>query len=78
MKPFRIQVPQSDIDDLAARLAVTRWPDEPSDSGADYGLPLAVAKRLTGQWRTTYDWRVHEARLNAFPQFTTVIDGQQI
>jgi pimeloyl-ACP methyl ester carboxylesterase len=76
--PFRIDVPQADIDDLAARLAATRWPDEVSGAGTDYGMPLDVVRRLAEHWRTGYDWRAHEARLNEFPQYTTTIDGQNI
>src|SRR5580658_2771376 len=76
--PFRIDVSQADLDDLAARLAATRWPDEVSGAGTDYGMPLTVVRRLAEHWRTGYDWRAHEARLNEFPQYTTTIDGQNI
>jgi pimeloyl-ACP methyl ester carboxylesterase len=76
--PFRIDVPQADLDDLTARLAATRWPDEVSGAGTDYGMPLTVVRRLAEHWRTGYDWRAHEARLNEFPQYTTTIDGQNI
>ena len=78
IKPFRIDIPQSDLDDLAARLAATRWPDELTGAGTDYGMPLDVMQRLAEQWRTGYDWRAHEARLNQIPQYTTTIDGQNI
>jgi epoxide hydrolase len=78
IKPFRIDVPQADLDDLAARLAGTRWPDEVTGGGTDYGMPVAVVTRLADRWRTGYDWRAHEARLNEIPQFTTTIDGQNI
>src|SRR5512142_569805 len=78
IKPFRIDIAQSDLDDLAARLAAVRWPGEVTGAGTDYGMPLSVMKRLVERWRTGYDWRVHEARLNEIPQFTTTIDGQNI
>jgi pimeloyl-ACP methyl ester carboxylesterase len=78
IKPFRIDVPQADLDDLAARLARIRWPDEVTGAGTDHGMPLAIVKRLAQRWRTGYDWRAHEARLNEIPQFTTTIDGQNI
>src|SRR3984885_16023442 len=64
--------------DLAARLAATRWPDELTGAGTDYGMPLGVVQRLAERWRTGYDWRAHEARLNQIPQYTTTIDGQNI
>ncbi len=78
IKPFRIDIPQSDLEDLAARLAATRWPDEVSGAGTDYGMPLGVVKRLAERWRAGYDWREHEARLNEIPQYITTIDGQDI
>jgi len=78
IKPFRIDVPQSELDDLAARLAAARWPGEVAGAGTDYGMPLGVVKRLAESWRTGYDWRAHEAKLNEIPQYTTTIDGQNI
>jgi epoxide hydrolase len=78
IQPFRIDIPQADLDDLQARLARARWPDQLPGVGWDYGIPLEYVKELAEYWRTTYDWRVHEKRLNAFPQFTTTIDGQNI
>jgi pimeloyl-ACP methyl ester carboxylesterase len=76
--PFRIAIPQAQIDDLRQRLAHTRWPDEMPDAGWDYGVPLAYLRELAEYWRTDYDWRAWEDRLNRYPQFITVIDGQPI
>jgi microsomal epoxide hydrolase len=78
IRPFRIDIPQADLDDLRARLARTRWPDQLPGAGWDYGIPLEYVKELAEYWRTSYDWRAHEKRLNAFAQFTTTIDGQNI
>ncbi|MDF5758880.1 epoxide hydrolase family protein [Spongiactinospora sp. TRM90649] len=78
MNPFRIDVPQADLDDLRERLARTRWPDELPGTGWSYGVPSGYARELADYWRTAYDWRAHEAALNEFPQFTTEIDGQNI
>ncbi|MFI6707903.1 epoxide hydrolase family protein [Nonomuraea sp. NPDC050478] len=78
IRPFRIDVPQADLDDLRERLARTRWPDELDDAGWSYGVPVPYARALAEYWRTGYDWRAHEAALNAFPQFTTEIDGQNV
>ena len=78
IRPFRIEIPQADVDDLRERLARTRWPDQIPGAGRDYGIPLEYVRELAEYWRTGYDWRVHEARLNAFDQFTTTIDGQRI
>ncbi|HEX6796192.1 MAG TPA: epoxide hydrolase [Ktedonobacterales bacterium] len=76
--PFRINVPQADLDDLHARLAHTRWPGELPGVGWTRGVPLEYLKELAEYWRTGYDWRAWEAKLNAIPQFTTEIDGQTI
>ncbi len=76
--PFRIEIPQAELDDLNDRLAATRWPDELPGVGWSYGVPSGYAKKLAEYWRTGFDWRAAEARLNAFPQFTTEIDGQNV
>jgi len=78
IRPFRIDVPQTDVDDLRDRVARTRWPDELPGMGWSRGVPLGYLKELAEYWRTTYDWRAHEAKLNELPQFTTTIDGQRI
>src|SRR5919108_1127720 len=78
IRPFRIEIPQADLDDLRNRLARTRWPDELPGVGWSYGVPLSYVKQLAEYWRNGYDWRAWEARLNAYPQFTTEIDGQTI
>ncbi|HEU4897402.1 MAG TPA: epoxide hydrolase [Actinomycetota bacterium] len=78
IRPFRLDVPQADLDDLRERLARTRWPGELPGAGWEAGVPLGYLKDLVAYWHTSYDWRAHEARLNEFPQFTTVIDGQNV
>ena len=74
IKPFRIKILQSDIDDLNRRLAATRWPDDLPG----YGMRVGQARELAEYWRTGFDWRKEEARLNELPQFTITIDGQNI
>ncbi len=78
IRPFRIDIPQADLDDLRERLARTRWPAELPGAGWEAGVPLGYLKDLAAYWRTGYDWRAHEAQLNEFPQFTTVIDDQDV
>jgi pimeloyl-ACP methyl ester carboxylesterase len=78
IKPFRIDVPQADLDDLHDRLGRTRWPDEIPGAGWDYGVPVEYVRKLAEYWRDGYDWRAWEARINRHPQFTTEIDGQNI
>src|SRR6266852_5555540 len=77
-EPYMVHVAQSALDELQARLAGTSWPDELPGVEWRYGVPLNYVKRLTDYWRNGYDWRRWEARLNAYPQFTTEIDGQNI
>ncbi|MFC4909156.1 epoxide hydrolase family protein [Actinomadura gamaensis] len=87
---FRVTIPQADLDDLADRLARTRWADElpydqvtdgvqrgPVQPGWEYGVPGSFVRDMVARWRD-FDWRAQEARINAFPQFTTEIDGETI
>ncbi|MDP9248855.1 MAG: epoxide hydrolase N-terminal domain-containing protein, partial [Candidatus Dormibacteraeota bacterium] len=78
IRPFRIDVPESELDDLRVRLAHTRWPDELPGVGWGRGVPLGYLKELADYWRTEYDWRAQEARLNELAQFTTEIDGATV
>lgn len=75
---FHIGIPQADLDDLVGRLARTRWPDEVTGAGWDYGVAMGRVREVVAYWCQRYDWRAWERRLNGIPQFTTVIDGQQI
>jgi epoxide hydrolase len=78
VRPFQVAVPQAALDDLAARLDRTIWPDELPGAGDAYGVPTARVAELTRYWRESFDWRALEARLNQYPQFTTEIDGATI
>jgi hypothetical protein len=91
IRPFRIDIPQADLDDLADRLARTRWANElvlevdptaapagPVPPGWEYGVPVGFVRDMVERWRTGYDWRSWEAKLNTHPQFTTEIDGQDV
>jgi pimeloyl-ACP methyl ester carboxylesterase len=78
IRPFRIDVPQAALDELAAKLDATRWPAPLPGDDWDTGVPTAWLRTLAGHWRSGYDWRAAEQELNAIPQFTTTIDGQDI
>jgi len=78
MKPFRIEIPEADLEDLRSRLENTRWPDELPNVGWERGVPLDYLKDLAEYWRTSYDWRAAEAKLNEYPQFVTEIDGATV
>ena len=73
--PFTIRVEDAVLADLKDRLARTRFPDEIPDTGWEYGTNLAYLKELVAYWKDHFDWRAQERRLNALPQFTTIIDG---
>jgi epoxide hydrolase len=78
IQPFRIEIPQAELDYLHGRLAGARWPGKLPGPGWTRGIPLDYLQELAGYWRTGYDWRAAEARLNAHPQFTTEIEGQRV
>ncbi|MDF2760573.1 MAG: epoxide hydrolase 1, partial [Thermomicrobiales bacterium] len=70
VRPFRVEIPDDAVDDLHDRLARTRWPDQLPGTGWSRGVPLDYLKGLAEYWRTEFDWRKQEGRINTFPQFT--------
>ncbi|WP_370617372.1 epoxide hydrolase family protein [Mumia sp. Pv 4-285] len=76
--PFTIDVPQAQLDDLAQRLARARFTTPLPGDGWATGVPTSYLRELVAYWGDDYDWRAQEAALNAYPQFVTTIDGQQI
>ena len=78
MIPFRVAVEDSAIDDLRARLARVRWPDEAPDAPWRYGTSRDFMREFVDYWQSKYDWRRTEAGLNEWPQFVTPIDGEDI
>ena len=78
IRPFHVNVPEAELTDLRRRINVTRWPDRETVTDATQGVQLATTQALARYWATEYDWRRCEARLNAYPQFITEIDGLDI
>ena len=78
LRPFHVDIPQAELDDLRARLERTRWPAELPDVGWSYGTPTNYLRELVAHWHSEFDWRAAEARLNAQPQFLAEIDSQQV
>ena len=72
--PFKISVPDAELELLKKKLQLTRFPDEIDDAKWDYGVPLADIKRLAKKWENGFDWRKHEAEMNQIPQFTRDIE----
>lgn len=72
--PFRIAVPDADLDALHAAIARTRWPDEVDDAGWDYGTPLGFLQELVAYWADGFNWRDREALLNSLPQFRASVN----
>ena len=73
--PFTIRVQETALTDLKSRLARTRFPDQLTGVDWDYGTNTEYLKQLVAYWRTGFDWRAQERRLNQQPQFKTRIDG---
>jgi pimeloyl-ACP methyl ester carboxylesterase len=78
IRPFNVEIPQEQIDDLRRRIEATRWPTAELVDDRSQGVQLAVLRELARYWTAEYDWRKCETRLNALPQFTTTIDGLDI
>ena len=78
LEPFRIAIPDDDLDDLKRRLAATRWPEQLPGSPWQRGVPVEYLRQLADYWADGFDWRAQEAELNSHPQFRTQIDGQTI
>ncbi len=78
IRPFRAHIPDAALADLRRRLAATRWPTKETVADASQGVQLARLQALVRYWATGYDWRKGEAKLNAYPQFVTNIDGVDI
>ena len=78
IRPFHVEIPEEQLDDLRRRIAATRWPSKELVPDRSQGVQLATLQELARYWATDYDWRKAEAKLNALPQFTTEIDGVEI
>ena len=78
IRPFRVEIPAADLDDLTRRLAATRLPRPDAVDNWDLGTPNAYLQETLDYWRETFDWGRHEARMNEFPHYLTEIDGQSV
>jgi pimeloyl-ACP methyl ester carboxylesterase len=78
IQPFRVEIPEAQIDDLRRRIAATRWPSKELVADRSQGVQLGTLRELARFWETDYDWRKAESKLNALPQFKTEIDGVEI
>jgi pimeloyl-ACP methyl ester carboxylesterase len=78
IRPYDVDIPQEDLDDLRRRVTATRWPSKELVDDRYQGVQLAPIQELARYWTTDYDWRKAEAKLNALPQFMTEIDGIDI
>lgn len=78
VRPYTIDIPQTDLDDLRRRLEATRWAPDLPGTGWSRGVPTAYLRELVDHWTGAYDWRRQEAALNRLPQFTTEIDGATV
>src|SRR5215208_6696125 len=78
IRPFTIETPEAELEDLRARIAATRFPDKEPVDDPSQGVQLATMQALASYWLTQYDWRKCEEKLKALPHFITEIDGLDI
>jgi pimeloyl-ACP methyl ester carboxylesterase len=78
IRPFRVNIPESDLVDLRRRIRATKWPEHETVADATQGVQLATIQAVASYWAKEYDWRKVEAKLNALPQYVTEIDGLDI
>ena len=78
IEKFKINIPQSELDDLNDRIKKVRWPDEIKNSDWKYGTSLSYIKELAYYWLEEFDWRIIEKEINSFPNFIADVDGNQI
>jgi pimeloyl-ACP methyl ester carboxylesterase len=78
IRPFEVAVPEADLDDLQSRLARARFAAEVRGDDWTHGAPVSYLRDMVEYWRTSFDWRSQEARMNEFPHFLTEIDGQTV
>ncbi len=78
IRPFTASIAQDEVDELRRRVAATRWPDRETVNDQSQGIQLAKIRPLVEYWGSGYDWRKGEAKLNAYPQFITEVDGLDI
>ncbi|QHG75112.1 epoxide hydrolase family protein [Ensifer adhaerens] len=78
IRPYTVKVPDEQLAEMRKRINETRWPEKETVSDSSQGVPLATMRALSEYWAKEYDWRKGEAKLNAYPQFVTEIDGLDI
>jgi pimeloyl-ACP methyl ester carboxylesterase len=78
IRPFKVHIPESELIDLKKRIKATRWTEKETVADYSQGVPSKTVHELADYWLTNHDWHKAEARLNAYPQFTTKIDGLDI
>src|SRR5678815_1288571 len=78
IRPFHVNVPETELTELRRRINATKWPERETVTDASQGVQLATMQALARYWATDYDWRKVETKLNALPQFITEIDGLDI
>ncbi len=78
IRPLTLAIPDTQIEDLKRRIAMTRWPEAETVDDWSQGTPLEALKALVAYWMDDYDWRRCEGRLKGFGQYLTDIDGLEI
>lgn len=76
--PFSVNYSEDLMDDLRSRIRNTRWPDEITGSGWEYGANRSYMQQLAKYWATDFDWKKIEKEINSYPNFIAEIDGIKI
>jgi pimeloyl-ACP methyl ester carboxylesterase len=78
VRPFTFKAPETELEEMRARIKATRWPEQEPVADESQGVQLATIQKLASYWATEYDWRKVESKLNSYPHFITEIDGLDI
>jgi pimeloyl-ACP methyl ester carboxylesterase len=76
-KPFKINIPDADLELLQKKLELARLPDQPEGYTIKQGVPVPEITRVLEYWKTDFlpNWRKHEAELNKLPMFTRPVQS---
>ena len=74
IKPFKLNIPEKTLQEIYTKVKNYQWHEMPEDGGWKYGSNLDYMKEISSYWIKDFDWRKHEAEINKFSNFTTVVE----
>ena len=78
IKPFKIDIPDKELEEIYLKVKNYRWHEMPDDGGWEYGTNIDYMKEISNYWIKDFDWRKHETKINKFSNFTTIVDDIEI